>query len=104
MWFRRPGLRFYAWLFGCNLNEMKDPDLMHYDNLADFFYRELRDDARPIDGTSILVSIYHSTAYIHVCINIIVATSRSVRLMAVYYIMARWWIVKWNRSRVSLIV
>ncbi|KAI8052510.1 phosphatidylserine decarboxylase-domain-containing protein [Syncephalis plumigaleata] len=56
MWFRRPGLRFYAWLFGCNLDEMKDPNLMHYDNLADFFYRELRDDARPIDDTSILVS------------------------------------------------
>jgi phosphatidylserine decarboxylase len=27
---------------------MKDPDLSHYRNLAEFFYRELRDDARPI--------------------------------------------------------
>ncbi|KAJ2360223.1 phosphatidylserine decarboxylase 1 [Coemansia sp. RSA 2611] len=28
---------------------MKDPDLTHYPNLATFFYRELRGDARPVD-------------------------------------------------------
>ncbi|KAJ2784299.1 phosphatidylserine decarboxylase 1 [Coemansia javaensis] len=46
---RAPLLRVYAWLFGCNLGEMKDPELAHYPNLAAFFYRELRDGARPID-------------------------------------------------------
>ncbi|KAJ2670495.1 phosphatidylserine decarboxylase 1 [Coemansia sp. RSA 1085] len=46
---RKPLLHIYAWIFGCNLSEMKDPDLSHYPNLAKFFYRELRDDARPID-------------------------------------------------------
>ncbi|KAJ2368732.1 phosphatidylserine decarboxylase 1 [Coemansia sp. Cherry 401B] len=46
---RKPLLCLYAWIFGCNLSEMKDPDLMHYPNLATFFYRELREDARPVD-------------------------------------------------------
>ncbi|KAJ2415055.1 phosphatidylserine decarboxylase 1 [Coemansia sp. RSA 2530] len=46
---RKPLLHVYAWTFGCNLDEMKDPDLTHYPNLATFFYRELRGDARPVD-------------------------------------------------------
>ncbi|KAJ2795532.1 phosphatidylserine decarboxylase 1, partial [Coemansia helicoidea] len=46
---RRPLLSVYAGIFGCNLDEMKDPDLAHYPNLATFFYRELRDGARPVD-------------------------------------------------------
>ncbi|KAJ2783138.1 phosphatidylserine decarboxylase 1, partial [Coemansia interrupta] len=46
---RAPLLRLYAALFSCRLDEMKDPELAHYPNLATFFYRELRDGARPID-------------------------------------------------------
>ncbi|KAJ1733278.1 phosphatidylserine decarboxylase 1 [Coemansia biformis] len=46
---RRPLLSIYAGIFGCSLEEMKDPDLSHYPNLATFFYRELRDGARPVD-------------------------------------------------------
>ncbi|KAJ2725428.1 phosphatidylserine decarboxylase 1 [Coemansia sp. Benny D115] len=49
---RKPLLHVYAWIFGCNLDEMKDPDLSHYPNLATFFYRELKDGARPIDMRS----------------------------------------------------
>ncbi|KAJ1955505.1 phosphatidylserine decarboxylase 1 [Dipsacomyces acuminosporus] len=49
---RRPLLHVYAWIFGCNLGEMKDPDLSHYPNLATFFYRELRDGARIVDERS----------------------------------------------------
>ncbi|KAJ1916166.1 phosphatidylserine decarboxylase 1 [Mycoemilia scoparia] len=45
---RKPLLGFYAWLFGCNLEEMKDPDLRNYPNLSTFFYRELKEDVRPI--------------------------------------------------------
>ncbi|KAF9175125.1 phosphatidylserine decarboxylase 1 [Mortierella sp. AD011] len=56
MWFREPGFKFYSWIFGCNLEEMKDPDLTHYKNLSEFFYRELKDDARPIDYNAALVS------------------------------------------------
>ncbi|RKP05242.1 phosphatidylserine decarboxylase-domain-containing protein, partial [Thamnocephalis sphaerospora] len=54
MWLRRPGLTLYATIFGCNLEEMADPDLTHYDNLAEFFYRELKKDARPIDDALIV--------------------------------------------------
>ncbi|KAJ2478902.1 phosphatidylserine decarboxylase 1 [Coemansia sp. RSA 2320] len=55
---RKPLLHVYAWLFGCNLGEMKDPDLSHYPNLATFFYRELSDNARPVDlnPTAVVVS------------------------------------------------
>ncbi|KAG0001309.1 asparagine-linked glycosylation protein [Entomortierella chlamydospora] len=56
VWFREPGFKFYSWIFGCNLEEMKDPDLTHYKNLSEFFYRELKDDARPIDYNAALVS------------------------------------------------
>lgn len=33
---------------GCNLDEMKNPDLYAYKNLSEFFYRELKDGVRPI--------------------------------------------------------
>ncbi|KAK3833814.1 MAG: phosphatidylserine decarboxylase [Linnemannia elongata] len=56
MWFRVPGFKLYSWIFGCNLEEMKDPDLTHYKNLSEFFYRELKDGARPIDFDAALVS------------------------------------------------
>ncbi|GJJ72967.1 phosphatidylserine decarboxylase [Entomortierella parvispora] len=56
MWFREPGFKLYSWIFGCNLDEMKDPNLKHYKNLSEFFYRELKDGARPIDYNASLVS------------------------------------------------
>ncbi|KAF9582465.1 phosphatidylserine decarboxylase 1 [Lunasporangiospora selenospora] len=56
MWFRVPGFKLYSWIFGCNLDEMKDPDLTHYSNLSEFFYRELKDGARQIDHNASLVS------------------------------------------------
>ncbi|KAI9313621.1 phosphatidylserine decarboxylase-domain-containing protein [Dichotomocladium elegans] len=47
--FLRPaGFKLYSYIFGCNLAEMKNPDLYAYKNLGEFFYRELRDDARPV--------------------------------------------------------
>ncbi|SJX62471.1 related to PSD1-phosphatidylserine decarboxylase 1 [Sporisorium reilianum f. sp. reilianum] len=55
VWFRPFGFKLYAYIFGCNLDEMKDPDLTHYKSLGEFFYRELKEGARPIDD-SILVS------------------------------------------------
>ncbi|RKP11548.1 phosphatidylserine decarboxylase-domain-containing protein [Piptocephalis cylindrospora] len=53
---RKPGYHLYAWIFGCNLEEMEDPDLTHYPNLGEFFYRSLKPGARPMDDTSELVS------------------------------------------------
>lgn len=55
VWFRPFGFKLYAYIFGCNLDEMKDPDLTHYRSLGEFFYRELKEGAREIDD-SILVS------------------------------------------------
>ncbi|KAG2218828.1 hypothetical protein INT45_007595 [Circinella minor] len=45
---RPTGFKLYSWLFGCNLEEMKNPDLYAYKNLAEFFYRELKEGVRPI--------------------------------------------------------
>lgn len=55
VWFRPFGFKLYSYIFGCNLDEMKDPDLTHYKSLGEFFYRELKEGAREIDD-SILVS------------------------------------------------
>lgn len=55
VWFRPFGFKLYSYIFGCNLEEMKDPDLTHYKSLGEFFYRELKEGAREIDD-SILVS------------------------------------------------
>jgi phosphatidylserine decarboxylase len=53
---RVPGYKLYSWIFGCNLDEMKEKDLKQYRNLAHFFYRELEDGCRPIDQTALVVS------------------------------------------------
>lgn len=46
---RIPGFKLYSWIFGVNLDEVKEPDLRTYANLASFFYRELKPGVRPID-------------------------------------------------------
>ncbi|KAH8699051.1 putative phosphatidylserine decarboxylase [Talaromyces proteolyticus] len=46
---RIPGFRLYSWIFGVNLDEVAEPDLRTYPNLASFFYRALKPGARPID-------------------------------------------------------
>lgn len=50
IWFRPYGFRFYAYLFGCNLNEIEPADLTAYTSLGDFFYRKLKDGVRPVDN------------------------------------------------------
>jgi phosphatidylserine decarboxylase len=55
VWFRPYGFALYAWIFGCNLDELAEPDLTKYASLGDFFYRQLKPGARPI-ANSILVS------------------------------------------------
>jgi hypothetical protein len=56
LFMRVPGYKLYSWIFGCRLDELKEPDLTKYRNLAEFFSRELRDGVRPIDPFSDLVS------------------------------------------------
>ncbi|KEF53166.1 phosphatidylserine decarboxylase [Exophiala aquamarina CBS 119918] len=46
---RVPGFRLYGWIFGVNFNEVAEPDLHVYPNLASFFYRELKPGLRPLD-------------------------------------------------------
>jgi phosphatidylserine decarboxylase len=58
VWARSPVYRLYTFLFGCNLNEMKTPidQLSSFQNLGEFFFRELKEGARPIDSSRELVS------------------------------------------------
>ncbi|PHH91718.1 hypothetical protein CDD83_10566 [Cordyceps sp. RAO-2017] len=46
---RVPGFRLYSFIFGVNLDEVSEPDLHVYPNLAAFFYRTLKPGARPLD-------------------------------------------------------
>lgn len=46
---RVPGFKLYSWIFGANLDEIQEPDLHNFPNLAAFFYRTLKPGARPID-------------------------------------------------------
>ncbi|KAK9459697.1 phosphatidylserine decarboxylase-domain-containing protein [Lipomyces oligophaga] len=56
VWMREPGYKFYAYVFGVNLDEVAEDDLTIYRNLGEFFYRELKPGARPIDQLATLVS------------------------------------------------
>ncbi|KAI0033647.1 phosphatidylserine decarboxylase-domain-containing protein [Vararia minispora EC-137] len=54
VWFRPYGFRLYAWLFNCNLSEIEPADLHAYPSLGAFFYRRLKDGARPIDSAPLV--------------------------------------------------
>ncbi|KAK9469566.1 phosphatidylserine decarboxylase-domain-containing protein [Lipomyces arxii] len=56
VWMREPGYKVYAYIFGVNLNEVAVDDLKFYRNLGEFFYRELKPGARPIDKDAVLVA------------------------------------------------
>ncbi|KAF9490124.1 phosphatidylserine decarboxylase [Pleurotus eryngii] len=56
VWFRPIGFRLYSFAFGCDLDEIEhSDDLTQYVSLGDFFYRKLKDGARPVDP-AVLVS------------------------------------------------
>ncbi|KIX07425.1 phosphatidylserine decarboxylase [Rhinocladiella mackenziei CBS 650.93] len=46
---RVPGFKLYGWIFGVNFDEVAEPDLHVYPNLASFFFRELKPGLRPLD-------------------------------------------------------
>ncbi|KIL60156.1 hypothetical protein M378DRAFT_84088 [Amanita muscaria Koide BX008] len=54
VWFRPYGFKFYAFAFGCNLDEIEQ-DLTAYRSLGEFFYRKLKPGVRPVDD-AVLVS------------------------------------------------
>lgn len=47
---RVPGFHLYGWAFGVNFDEIEEPDLHKFKNLAEFFYRTLKPGARPLDS------------------------------------------------------
>ncbi|WVR09498.1 phosphatidylserine decarboxylase [Kwoniella sp. DSM 27419] len=47
VWFRPFGFKLYGSIFGCNMDEVP-LDLKEYDSLGSFFYREMKEGARPI--------------------------------------------------------
>ncbi|KAI8099839.1 phosphatidylserine decarboxylase-domain-containing protein [Halteromyces radiatus] len=51
---RPAGFKLYSWIFGCNLDEMKNGDLYSYPNLSTFFYRELKEGVRPIADSTLV--------------------------------------------------
>jgi len=61
IWFRPYGFRLYAFAFGCNLDEIEPSDLREYPSLGAFFYRKLKDGARPVDP-AILVRLLPSSS------------------------------------------
>lgn len=54
VWARDPGFRLYSWAFGCNLDELAQPDLRSYVSLGDFFYRKLKDGVRPVADVALV--------------------------------------------------
>lgn len=52
IWLRPWGFKCYSYLFGVKLDEMEDPELTHYSNLSEFFYRSIKPTARPISTNS----------------------------------------------------
>ena len=46
---RVPGFKLYGWIFGVNFDEIDEPDLHKFRNLAEFFYRTLKPGVRPLD-------------------------------------------------------
>lgn len=60
VWFRPAGLKFYAWMFGCNLDEIEPSDLAAYPSLGEFFYRQLKPGARPIAEAPLVSDISRS--------------------------------------------
>jgi phosphatidylserine decarboxylase len=65
IWFRPFGFRLYALVFGCDLGEIEPPDLKQYASLGEFFYRKLKDGARPVDNVALVrthtISLYRVT-------------------------------------------
>lgn len=49
VWLRPWGYRLYSVMFDVKIEEMVDPELTHYKNLSEFFYRMIKPECRPIN-------------------------------------------------------
>lgn len=54
IWFRPMGYRVYAFVFGCNLDEIDPIDLKAYPSLGAFFSRKLKPGVRPVDEAALV--------------------------------------------------
>ena len=93
-WARPMGFRFYAWAFGCNLDEI-EKDLKEYTSLGDFFYRKLKDGSRPVADVVLVRSSLPSGATAEALLN--VSPNRSALPMAQYCILAPLPVAVWSR-------
>lgn len=57
VWFRVPGYKLYAFLFGVNLEECDPDDLTQYRSLSEFFMRKLKEGARQVDEAALVRSL-----------------------------------------------
>ncbi|KAH3678193.1 hypothetical protein WICMUC_001622 [Wickerhamomyces mucosus] len=55
IWLREPGYRFYGYMFGVNFDEINESNISNFKNLSEFFYRDLKPDARKIDQLADIV-------------------------------------------------
>lgn len=97
VWFRPTGIRVYSAIFGCDLSEVEHSDLTKYKSLGDFFYRRLKDGARPIDS-AVLVRIERYATHCHV---LTYSPFRSRLLTVEYCISAQLKVFASNRSKDS---
>lgn len=51
-WLKNLVIKRFINTYGVNMNEAQRPNAQDYENFNDFFTRELKDDARPIDASS----------------------------------------------------
>ena len=54
VWFRVPGYKFYAFVFGVNLDECDPSDLTEYRSMSEFFMRRLKAGVRPIADAALV--------------------------------------------------
>ena len=58
MFLRNPAYQLYIYLFNCCMEEVAVQDLKTYNNLSEFFRRNLRTNIRPIANTLIVSILY----------------------------------------------
>ena len=63
VWFRVPGYKLYAFIFGVNLDECDPSDLREYRSMSDFFMRKLKPGVRPIADALLVRSLSPSPRY-----------------------------------------
>jgi phosphatidylserine decarboxylase len=56
VWFRVPGYKLYAYIFGVNLTECEPEDLREYRSMSEFFMRKLKDGMRPVADVALVSS------------------------------------------------